>query len=332
MKVYIYFSSSPLLMSFEGSRLRKNLKGMCESAHVTWVDSPFSSPDVSHFIAPRDIKRLLKAKEAGSKTVVSAFYCEHDPEARMLFVGEDGSKRLKKKAAKFLNAADLVLIPAEKAKEFCKENGITSRIEVLEPTINSYLFSETEIEKSAGLRYFGIRDGEKVCVALGSFSNKTSLAKFFDLAKRLPKMRFFYFGPRMHRVSPAYFFASLRAPKNCQVQTLDSGDLFRSLLTASLCYAIIDPAPDMTAALEAFACSSQVVVIGENAVSDLFAGLNPCAEFKTVGEAAAYIDALYNGKANESIIAASRLARSFTTARQADKLIGYYKSLFQKEN
>lgn len=332
MKVYIYFSSSPLLMSFEGSRLRKNLKGMCESAHVTWVDSPFSSPDVSHFIAPRDIKRLLKAKEAGSKTVVSAFYCEHDPEARMLFVGEDGSKRLKKKAVKFLNAADLVLVPAEKAREFCKENGITSRIEVLEPTINSYLFSETEIEKSAGLRYFGIRDGEKVCVALGSFSNKTSLAKFFDLAKRLPKMRFFYFGPRMHRVSPAYFFASLRAPKNCQVQTLDSGDLFRSLLTASLCYAIVDPAPDMTAALEAFACSSQVVVIGENAVSDLFADLNPCAEFKTVGEAAAYIDALYNGKANESIIAASRLARSFTTARQADKLIGYYKSLFQKEN
>lgn len=332
MKVYIYFSSSPLLMSFEGSRLRKNLKGMCESAHVTWVDSPFSSPDVSHFIAPRDIKRLLKAKEAGSKTVVSAFYCEHDPEARMLFVGEDGSKRLKKKAAKFLNAADLVLVPAEKAREFCKENGITSRIEVLEPTINSYLFSETEIEKSAGLRYFGIRAGEKVCVALGSFSNKTSLGKFFDLAKRLPKMRFFYFGPRMHRVSPAYFFASLRAPKNCQVQTLDSGDLFRSLLTASLCYAIVDPAPDMTAALEAFACSSQVVVIGENAVSDLFADLNPCAEFKTVGEAAAYIDALYNGKANESIIAASRLARSFTTARQADKLIGYYKSLFQKEN
>ena len=332
MKVYIYFSSSPLLMSFEGSRLRKNLKGMCESAHVTWVDSPFSSPDVSHFIAPRDIKRLLKAKEAGSKTVVSAFYCEHDPEARMLFVSEDGSKRLKKKATKFLNAADLVLVPAEKAKEFCKENGITSRIEVLEPTINSYLFSETEIEKSAGLRYFGIRDGEKVCVALGSFSNKTSLAKFFDLAKRLPKMRFFYFGPRMHRVSPAYFFASLGAPKNCQVQTLDSGDLFRSLLTASLCYAIVDPAPDMTAALEAFACSSQVVVIGENAVSDLFADLNPCAEFKTVGEAAAYIDALYNGKANESIIAASRLARSFTTARQADKLIGYYKSLFQKEN
>lgn len=332
MKVYIYFSSSPLLMSFEGSRLRKNLKGMCESAHVTWVDSPFSSPDVSHFIAPRDIKRLLKAKQAGSKTVVSAFYCEHDPEARMLFVGEDGSKRLKKKAAKFLNAADLVLVPAEKAREFCKENGITSRIEVLEPTINSYLFSETEIEKSAGLRYFGIRDGEKVCVALGSFSNKTSLDKFFDLAKRLPKMRFFYFGPRMHRVSPAYFFASLRAPKNCQVQTLDSGDLFRSLLTASLCYAIVDPAPDMTAALEAFACSSQVVVIGENAVSDLFADLNPCAEFKTVGEAAAYIDALYNGKANESIIAASRLARSFTTARQADKLIGYYKSLFQKEN
>lgn len=332
MKVYIYFSSSPLLMSFEGSRLRKNLKGMCESAHVTWVDSPFSSPDVSHFIAPRDIKRLLKAKEAGSKTVVSAFYCEHDPEARMLFVGEDGSKRLKKKAVKFLNAADLVLVPAEKAREFCKENGITSRIEVLEPTINSYLFSETEIEKSAGLRYFGIRDGEKVCVALGSFSNKTSLAKFFDLAKRLPKMRFFYFGPRMHRVSPAYFFASLRAPKNCQVQTLDSGDLFRSLLTASLCYAIVDPAPDMTAALEAFACSSQVVVIGENAVSDLFADLNPCAEFKTVGEAAAYIDALYNGKANESIIAASRLARSFTIARQADKLIGYYESLFQKEN
>lgn len=319
-------------MSFEGSRLRKNLKGMCESAHVTWVDSPFSSPDVSHFIAPRDIKRLLKAKEAGSKTVVSAFYCEHDPEARMLFVGEDGSKRLKKKAVKFLNAADLVLVPAEKAKEFCKENGITSRVEVLEPTINSYLFSETEIEKSAGLRYFGIRDGEKVCVALGSFSNKTSLAKFFDLAKRLPKMRFFYFGPRMHRVSPAYFFASLRAPKNCQVQTLDSGDLFRSLLTASLCYAIVDPAPDMTAALEAFACSSQVVVIGENAVSDLFADLNPCAEFKTVEEAASYIEELYNGKANESIIAASRLARSFTTARQADKLIGYYKSLFQKEN
>ena len=222
MKVLVHYSPSPCLEVFEGARLRKTIKALCEKAGIAWVDGPLSSPDIAHFISLRDEAKLRDFKEAGVKTVVSAFYCEHDPEARLLRVDERGGIRLPNRSRRFLDAADLVLVPSENAKTFCLNNGVSARVEVLRPSLHSYLYSEPESELNAGLRYFAVRPEEKVCVTLGSYKNRNGVRKLYEIASCLPDVRFFFFGAPRHRGSLSYSIACATAPENCRVFRLTS--------------------------------------------------------------------------------------------------------------
>ena len=81
MKVFIHHRQKKETAIFEGARMRKTLKGACEAVGVEWVDSPHMDAEIAHFISPRDLHLAKAEKERGSKIVVSAFYCESDPEA-----------------------------------------------------------------------------------------------------------------------------------------------------------------------------------------------------------------------------------------------------------
>ena len=54
MRVFIHYKTALSRETFEGSRLRKVLKGECEEAGVTWIDDIFAEPDIAHFLTPRD--------------------------------------------------------------------------------------------------------------------------------------------------------------------------------------------------------------------------------------------------------------------------------------
>ena len=331
MKVLVHYSPSPCLEVFEGARLRKTIKALCEKAGIAWVDGPLSSPDIAHFISLRDEAKLRDFKEAGVKTVVSAFYCEHDPEARLLRVDERGGIRLPKRSRRFLNAADLVLVPSENAKTFCLNHGVSARVEVLRPSLHSYLYSEPESELNAGLRYFAVRPEEKVCVTLGSYKNRNGVRKLYEIASCLPDVRFFFFGAPRHRGSLSYSIACATAPENCRVFRLTSGDLFRSLLAHSSAYIVTDPAPDFIGVAEAFASSSQVLTVGPNALSDLSDWEKLVVRCQSAEEAVSYLKKFYAGQANETIIPAASYAKGLSVNRQAANLSAYYTSILEGE-
>ena len=50
MRVFIHYKTALNRETFEGSRLRKVLKGECEEAGVTWIDDIFAEPDIAHFL------------------------------------------------------------------------------------------------------------------------------------------------------------------------------------------------------------------------------------------------------------------------------------------
>lgn len=331
MKVLVHYSPSPCLEVFEGARLRKTIKALCEKAGIAWVDSPLSQPDIAHFISVRDEAKMRDLKEMGVKTVVSAFYCEHDPEARLLKAKEDGTVVLPKRSRRFLNAADLILVPSEKAKRLCIDNGLTPRVEVLRPSLFNYLYSEPESELNAGLRYFAIKPEDKVCVTLGSYKNLKGVKTLYEIAKRLPEVRFFFFGATRFRGSLSYSVACATAPENCRVFRLNSGDLFRSLLAHSSVYLITDPAPDFIGTAEAFASSAQVVLAGPNALNRLSDWEPLWVNCPTVDEAVAYLEKLYTGKANETIMPAAAYAKTISVSKQAANLASYYSSLLEGE-
>lgn len=332
MKVLVHYSPSPCLEVFEGARLRKTIKALCEKAGIAWVDSPLSKPDIAHFISTRDEAKLRDLKEVGVKTVVSAFYCEHDPDARLLKVKDDGSIILPKKSRRFLESADLILVPSEKAKAFCAEIGLSSRVEVLRPSLFSYFYSEPESELNAGLRYFAIKPEDKVCLTLGSYKNLKGVKTLYEIARRLPEVRFFFFGAPRHQGSLSYSLACATAPANCRVYRLNSGDLFRSLLAHSSAYLITDPAPDFIGTAEAFASSAQVVAVGPNALKRLSDWDDLYLSYSNVEEAVKYLEKLYAGEANETIMPATSFAKTLSVSKQAANLAACYSSLLEGEN
>ena len=107
MRVLIYYQPNSNRDAFEGDRLRKTLKGECESMGIEWVDSRYSKPDIAHFVSDKDLGLMRRMKAKGVKTVVSAFYCERDLDARMLIADPKGQFFLRPKAKKMLNEADI---------------------------------------------------------------------------------------------------------------------------------------------------------------------------------------------------------------------------------
>lgn len=84
MRVFIHYKTALNRETFEGSRLRKVLKGECEEAGVTWIDDIFAEPDIAHFLTPRDEAMAVDAAWHSIPIVVSAFYAENDPYASFL--------------------------------------------------------------------------------------------------------------------------------------------------------------------------------------------------------------------------------------------------------
>ena len=326
IKVLIHYSPSPRLEVFEGARLRKTLKACCEQAGIVWLDTSLSKPDIAHFLSPKDESKLNDFKESGVKTVVSAFYAEHDPDARFLRVGRKGKLTLSRKAKRMLAKADLITVPSQKAVDFLRFCGVSGRIEVLLMPLLPYMTQEPPSKRKPGESYFAIMPGDKVCVCLGSFKNREGLKGLEETARLLPDVRFYFFGATKHAFSASYNLAVSRSLSNMHVYRLTSGDLFRSLLSSAKAYLVTDPAPDFIGMGEAMASSSSVVVIGSKEASLYDEGL-VCSFAKDAKEAAVLLQAVYNLGCEESIMQAAKSAKSQSIARGAARLSELYGSL-----
>ena len=183
MKVLIDFRPAKGCENYEGSRLRKTLKGACEATDVTWVDSLSSFPEIAHFISPDDEAKARKAKEKDCKVVFSVGYSDSDAKTNF-FKMVDGKCVLKRKGRKALAWADLVLVPDVETKERLQSGGVSQKITILEPTVNLARFEAlSPIEKSVFKRYFSVKEGCVYAVAIGEYANKDALACFAELAK-----------------------------------------------------------------------------------------------------------------------------------------------------
>ena len=139
MKVLVSFQPNKKASDFEGVRLRKTIKGALEMVGVDYTTSIVERHDIVHLISPEDENKLNDAKENDIPVVVSALYCENDPLASYLEHKTKDNERvtdLTAKAQRFLNKADLVLVPSEIAREFLVDKGVTADISVALPGIN----------------------------------------------------------------------------------------------------------------------------------------------------------------------------------------------------
>ena len=247
MKVLVSFQPNKKASDFEGARLRKTIKGALEMVGTEYTTSIVERHDIVHLISPDDENKINDAKENGVPVVVSALYCEDDPLASYLEhkTTKEGVRvtELTSKALRFLNKADLILVPSPKARELLVDSGVTSDISIALPGINMSRFDfSREDEKSLFYRYFRADPRKKLVIGLGEYDMEMDgINAFINAAKANPNALFYYIG--RETIPGVYNSLKIKrmifsAPKNLKFITVLPDDIYRSALLIAKVFVI----------------------------------------------------------------------------------------------
>lgn len=277
MKVLVSFQPTKKATDFEGVRLRKTIKGSLEMVGVEYTTSIVEKYDIVHLISPEDENKVNDAKENNIPVVVSALYCEDDPLASYLeHKSKDGVRttELTSKALKFLNKADLVLVPSAKMRDFLVNSGVTSDISVALPGVNMSRFDfSREDEKTIFYRYFREDPKKRLVIGLGEYDlAMDGINSFVNAAKMCPDALFYYIG----RETTPGIFHSLKikklissAPKNLKYISVIPDDIYRSaLLNAELFVLPTYKTAGVVSILDAMAAKCQIIARKQAIYSD----------------------------------------------------------------
>ena len=278
MKVLVSFQPNTRAPDFEGARLRKIIKGSLEMINVEYTTSIVDSFDVMHLLSIEDDNKANDANENNIPLVISALYCEDDPLASYLeHKSRDGVRTTEftSKALRFLNKADLVLVPSESVKEFLVESGVTTDISIALPGVNLARFDfSREDEKTIFHRYFREDPERKLVIGLGEYdANMEGINAFVNAAKMLPEAVFYYIG----RETIPGVYNSLKvkklistAPKNLKFINIIPDDIYRSaLLNADVFVLPGYKTAGVVSIMDAMAAKCQIIARKQAVYSDL---------------------------------------------------------------
>ena len=337
MRVLIYFEPPKEMDNYEGARLRKTLKGACEAADITWVDDEMGSPDIVHFLTPRDEKKLNKAKEKGFKTVISCGYCEADPMARFFAYKKGEEPHLSPASLRMLNHADMVLVPNQEIEEWAKRDGVLTPMAILEPAVNLSRFDGiSPVERGVFNRYFGIRDKESYFLASGPYDSNEALDAFISIAEKRPESKFFVFFSKPKATSFVKFLPAKverKGPKNLIFSPIVEDDVYRSaLLNASGYLRYGDEFSAGVSILEAFAAKTPVVAFCNQSRSPILKNGVNCRIYEDVSEAEKALSDLSLPETKSTIMAAYKEAKDHTLSSLGKALKKVYADLLTQQN
>ena len=236
MKVLVYFQPNRKYDNFEGTRMRKTIKGALETINVQYTSNLYDQCDVAHFMSPDDENKLSLVAERGVPTIVSALFGEDDPSTRFLTNKSKAGKRirhLRNRALRMLNKATLVIVPTESAKQFLIEEGINTKIEVVMPGVNLARFNfSRDDEKELFYRYFREDKNKKLVLAVGDYdANMSGIHAFINAASKRDDTVFYYVGYLSKDANKGRCKKIIKsAPKNVHFKDILPDDIYRSLL------------------------------------------------------------------------------------------------------
>ena len=265
MKVLVSFKPNKKFDNFQGSRMRKTIKGALEFLNIPYTDSLVDYYDVAHLISPEQDGELNDIVDGGAPVVVSALYTEDDPVACYLEMDSKTKKSvLTQRALKFLNKADLVLVPCEQAKELLTSSGVTTPIEICLPGVNMsrFDFSKQE-EKEIFYRYYREDKNKKLVIAVGEYKGKMEgLSSFIGAARKSPNAMFYYIGKTTASMKLNLKINRIfsTAPKNVKFVDVPPDDIYRSaLLNADVFMIPGYKVTGVTSIVEAMAAKTQII-------------------------------------------------------------------------
>ena len=331
MRVLVYFKPKESLDNFEGTRLRKTIKGALEINNIAHTSIEVDHYDVAHFISLNDEARINTCLENHIPVVMSALYCESDPQASFLDYTNKKSKKtiqLSSKGYRVLNKVNLVLAPTEKAKQFLIDSGITTPIEVVSPGINVSRFNLLrDDEKEIFYRYFQQDKNKKLILAVGSYDNIDGVGAFISCAKKHPECIFYYFTQSQGKMNRETRKLFKKSPKNCHSAPIPQDDIYRSALINSeiFMYVGYDTA-GIVSVFEAMAAQSEIIIRSQPLFDEILVNEDTCH----IGQYSETLTAITNDYLDKKIYPTKNNAFKYATSQGLDVVGARLKEIYQK--
>lgn len=217
--------------------MRKSIKGALELKDTKHTSSVLDTYDVAHFISSQNENKVHIIRDKNIPLIVSALNSENDECANYIDFKFNKDKTYKTsvslKSVRFLNEANVVLVPSIKGRDFLINSGVISDIRVLVPGVNlsRFNFLRTD-EKNLFNRYTSRNEEQKLILGLGDYiKGNDNIQTFIKCADAYPNGLFYYIYPHKD-VRLRHFIRKHQkmCPKNVKIIGPLTDDLYRSAL------------------------------------------------------------------------------------------------------
>lgn len=212
-------------------------------------------------VLPDSVAVALAARLRGRKVVWYGHSTMED--FRRSFRGSDLLAPLFRRWITFCyGLGDVVLTPTDYAKNLLEGYGLKRPVYSISNGVDTRFFRPDPALRQSFRRRYGLREGERAVVSVGHTIARKGLLDFLELVRRLPEVRFLWFGWTDPRLLPADIRASIKAaPANVAFPGFVDRERLREAYCGADAFAFLShEETEGIVVLEALACGVPTVV------------------------------------------------------------------------
>ncbi len=195
MSIQLYAGSLSLVRRSGVGQAVLHQKEMLSAVGVDATDRSAQSARTIHIntVLPDAPLAALRAHLAGKKVVYYGHSTEED--FRNSFKGSNLLAPLFRRWIKFCyERGDVVITPTPYSKQLLESYGVRRPIYALSNGVDTEFFAPSAGRRKAFREKYGLGEQEKVVLSVGHYIARKGLLEFVDMARKLPDVRFFWFG------------------------------------------------------------------------------------------------------------------------------------------
>lgn len=263
MSIYIYHGGERLVGKSGVGQAIRHQEACLRRCGVPVADRWTADAGAVHIntVLPDSMAVALAARLRGRKVVWYGHSTMED--FRRSFRGSDLLAPLFRRWITFCyGLGDVVLTPTDYAKNLLEGYGLKRPVYSISNGVDTRFFRPDPALRQSFRRRYGLREGERAVVSVGHTIARKGLLDFLELARRLPEVRFLWFGWTDPRLLPADIRASIKAaPANVAFPGFVDRERLREAYCGADAFAFLShEETEGIVVLEALACGVPTVV------------------------------------------------------------------------